>query len=286
MLLRLACLSFLALASAAPANDVLKFPDSSHARLTAAPICPGRPATAPELIVHNLAYRSSEDPPPTSAAPAPRLPTSSPSASTLRSARLWWDRECVVWMKQGTRHGPQQVESSTPPIPPIPPMPNDVQVELSADIRGLSSGVKDEMSALTTELDHQLRYLEMRRGVRESNDLWVLTILASVFLPLSLASSILSMGTRLVDLGTLLYDFCGVAVILGSLSIAIIKLVRIGIGVREWFADVRVFRKKQSKLSKMTRSSASIAFSTLQTLAGLSTWAVVFSSFVVGMNGG
>ncbi|KAK8059195.1 hypothetical protein PG996_009125 [Apiospora saccharicola] len=170
--------------------------------------------------------------------------------------------------------------------PPIPPMPNDVQVELSADIRGLSSGVKDEMSALTTELDHQLRYLEMRRGVRESNDLWVLTILASVFLPLSLASSILSMGTRLVDLGTLLYDFCGVAVILGSLSIAIIKLVRIGIGVREWFADVRVFRKKQSKLSKMTRSSASIAFSTLQTLAGLSTWAVVFSSFVVGMNGG
>ncbi|KAK8059196.1 hypothetical protein PG996_009126 [Apiospora saccharicola] len=63
MLLRLACLSFLALASAAPANDVLKFPDSSHARLTAAPICSGRPATAPELIVHNLAYRSSEDPP-------------------------------------------------------------------------------------------------------------------------------------------------------------------------------------------------------------------------------
>ncbi|KAK8127311.1 hypothetical protein PG984_008419 [Apiospora sp. TS-2023a] len=62
MLIRLACLSFLALATAAPANNAHKLPDNSHARATAA-TCSGRPATAPELTVRNLAYRASEDPP-------------------------------------------------------------------------------------------------------------------------------------------------------------------------------------------------------------------------------
>ena len=80
-----------------------------------------------------------------------------------------------------------------------------------------------------TQLDRLISRTKNRRDQRY--DLYVknlsiddsisikrLTILAAVFLPLSLASSILSMQTRFVQLHSLLYDFLGVFILLASLA--------------------------------------------------------------------
>jgi hypothetical protein len=46
---------------------------------------------------------------------------------------------------------------------------------------------------------------------RQSFSVTILTVLAAVFLPLSLASAILSMQYRFSELGPRLYDFFGIA---------------------------------------------------------------------------
>lgn len=143
--------------------------------------------------------------------------------------------------------------------------------ELATDIRGLCTGIKTEASKLVNGLEHHLTFMELRRGVRESNDLWTLTVLASAFLPLSLASSILSMGTRFVDLGSLLYDFCGVTVLLTTLAFTVLFLVRITVWASEKLADA-----EQGNLVRK-------AVSMILKLSLFATWAVVFSSFIVGM---
>lgn len=143
--------------------------------------------------------------------------------------------------------------------------------EVAADIRGLCNGIKTEASKLANDLEHHLKFMELRRGVRESNNLWTLTVLASVFLPLSLATSILAMSTRLVDLGNLLYDFCGVAVLLMTLAATILFLVRLIVWVRDMFEDA--YR------SDVRRRSYSIFLQ----LSLFVTWALVLTSFIVGM---
>lgn len=86
-----------------------------------------------------------------------------------------------------------------------------------ADVRGLCSELRRVAQELPRSLEHHLRLLEIRGNVHESRNQWILTALASIFLPVSLACSLLSMQTRFRDLHYLLYDFCGVVVILLTL---------------------------------------------------------------------
>lgn len=62
-----------------------------------------------------------------------------------------------------------------------------------------------------------------------------MSVLASVFLHLSLASGILSMQTRLKNLQTLLYDFCEVAVLLLTLVGLFLPYVNNFMKVREFY---------------------------------------------------
>lgn len=75
-----------------------------------------------------------------------------------------------------------------------------------AHARGLSSDLRRLADDLPRSLDHHLRLLEIRRNVQDSSNQWILTTLASIFLPLSLSCSLLSMQTRFRDLHYLLYD--------------------------------------------------------------------------------
>ena len=58
-------------------------------------------------------------------------------------------------------------------------------------------------------------------NVRESYSVKRLIIVASIFLPLSLASSVLSMQTRFVDLHLLLYDILGVFCLISSFTLVV-----------------------------------------------------------------
>ena len=71
---------------------------------------------------------------------------------------------------------------------------------IAADLRELSSDLRRKAGDLPKTLAHHLNFLEMRRSIRESNRLSMLTILASIFGPLSIACGSLSMQTRLKDL--------------------------------------------------------------------------------------
>ncbi|KAI4114067.1 MAG: hypothetical protein LQ338_008061 [Usnochroma carphineum] len=81
-------------------------------------------------------------------------------------------------------------------------------------------------------------------NVHESQSVKRLTMLATVFLPLSLSSSILAMSTRLVDLHLLLYDFVGVSLILGSLAFTLYSTIA---AVNELWARYA----KEEKLSRI-----------------------------------
>lgn len=85
--------------------------------------------------------------------------------------------------------------------------------------------------------------------VHESRGVKRLTMLATIFLPLSLSSSILAMSTRLADLHLLLYDFVGVFLILGSVALAFYTIITLGNGILLWLR-----KQKQLSLMKMIHS--------------------------------
>ena len=82
-----------------------------------------------------------------------------------------------------------------------------MEVELTTKIQSLRNKVQDMIDSI--ESNSAVR----RSIIQENQTLAVnrLTVLAAIFLPISLASSLLSMSTRVVDLGTLWYDYFGLS---------------------------------------------------------------------------
>lgn len=119
-------------------------------------------------------------------------------------------------------------------------------------------------------LEHHLKFLQLRRDIQQSNSTWMLSVLASIFLPLSLASSVLGMQARFVDLHYLLYDFCGVAVLFLTLLGLILALVKLYVRLTHWVTNLRGFRKVISQVTFV--------------MTILILWALVLSSFLVGMS--
>lgn len=146
---------------------------------------------------------------------------------------------------------------------------------LVAELRGLCSEFRRSTTDMPETLEHHLRFLEMRRNMEESSSLWVLTVLASIFLPLGLACGILSMQTRVKDLHYLLYDFCGVVVVLLTLVAVILALVKSML----WLHGKWSLGMSERPLLKGVDRSGRV----LLGIAVFSTWAVFFASFIVGM---
>lgn len=130
-------------------------------------------------------------------------------------------------------------------------------------------------------------------NMHESLSVRRLTILATIFLPLSLSSSILSMQTRFVDLKLRLYDFIGVFVIVGTGAVVLLMVVRVTSKVRSG--------RFGSAFSPAKLWARSKAFNTAEDpgLVGLKTnlrlyailfggfcavmWMIVLMSFIIGM---
>jgi hypothetical protein len=122
-------------------------------------------------------------------------------------------------------------------------------------------------------------------NIRESISVKRLTILASIFLPLSLASSLLSMQTRLINLHLLLYDFLGVFFLVSSLAILIYFSVRVVLKLKStwdknqflpWAAWKFTYRSPTLKLKYQYKA---IGLSIIY----MSIWMVILTSFIVGM---
>lgn len=149
---------------------------------------------------------------------------------------------------------------------------------VSANIKGLSSDLRRLTEEIPRSLEHHLRLLEIRRNVQDSRSQWILTALASVFLPLSLACSLLSMQTRFKDLHYLLYDFCGVVVIL----LTVVALILLWLKIIMWLIEIVEDRKRksQSRLERMALTSVPW----LLVVGVVSVvWPIFLASFIVGM---
>lgn len=143
---------------------------------------------------------------------------------------------------------------------------------IEAELRGLLSDLRQKTKEVPNALEHHLKFLELRRNVHEAGNLWVLTVLASLFLPLSLACGILSMQTRLRDLHLLLYDFCGVVVLLVTLAALLVLLVKLSVRISEWL--------------RTARSTWYVGVRNLKILFAVllfQFWGLVITSFVLGM---
>ena len=146
---------------------------------------------------------------------------------------------------------------------------------LEAELRGSCKEVRERLGRLASGLDHDLKFLDLNRSMNQNRGVQQLTLLATVFLPLSLAAGVLSMQTRFRDLGSLLYDFFGVVVLLAAVVLVLFLIMFL----------VSFLRERESKLVKYEDYRESVR---PLLLIGLSIMILVYgglvlSSFVVGM---
>ncbi|KAF5630306.1 hypothetical protein F52700_7328 [Fusarium sp. NRRL 52700] len=104
---------------------------------------------------------------------------------------------------------------------------------IDMELRGLCREANERIQNFSDQLEHDLKYLELARDINQTRGVQQLTLLATIFLPLSLAAGVLSMQTRFKDLRTLLYDFFGVVVLLAAIVLIILILLSLVAVVNE-----------------------------------------------------
>jgi hypothetical protein len=147
----------------------------------------------------------------------------------------------------------------------------------AVELRAMCEDLKRSSNQLTTRLESNMRLFELLRSFHESSKVQLLGLLAAIFLPLSLASSLLSMQTRLTDLHYLLYDFCGVIVLLGTIVLIIVILLKLFARFKDKMAEW----KSNTSRFYIPWVSHKLQYGVLGWLVVV--WALLLSSFLVGM---
>jgi hypothetical protein len=148
---------------------------------------------------------------------------------------------------------------------------------IQAEIRASVSDMGSRTTRFSNTLERRLKFFELSRSLKEQSSVWVLTLLASFFIPMSLASSLLSMSTRLVDLHYLLYDFCGVIVLLSTIVFLVFLGLKVFVWSKEYFTTLEVshpnfYRKFGKPVSLFVLYAVLLTF-----------WALLMASFLYGM---
>ncbi|KAK6953243.1 hypothetical protein Daesc_005544 [Daldinia eschscholtzii] len=146
---------------------------------------------------------------------------------------------------------------------------------LDKALRGCCKDIKLRLTRLSDGLEHSLKFLSITRELNQSSNVQNLTLLATIFLPLSLAAGVLSMQSRFKDLGSLLYDFFGVVVLL----VAIVLLL---LGIMFVFANVKELESRILKYKAYRQFERRIVLSILALIL-ITFGALVLASFIVGM---
>lgn len=146
---------------------------------------------------------------------------------------------------------------------------------LGAELRGSCRDIMTQLDRVSGNLDHRLKFLSLSRDVNQSNNVKMLTLLATVFLPLSLSAGVLSMQSRFRDLGVLLYDFFGVV----ALLVAIVFII-LGIMLIMSFAKDVNTRMRDAELYTNFRHGPHFV---MLTVVELLSYLIILASFIVGM---
>ncbi|KAF2012895.1 hypothetical protein BU24DRAFT_453210 [Aaosphaeria arxii CBS 175.79] len=155
--------------------------------------------------------------------------------------------------------------------------------EFFLELQALCTALENQTSSLSSRLNSRIQFFEIGRSLHESGRGQLLTLLAVIFLPLSLASSILSMQTRFTDLHYLIYDFFGVIFLLGTLTfilLGVLLLLRWGYGeFRGWLEDSKKSNFLPTKLTWLWTKRTPIFTVLLLCIP----WSLIVASFLVGM---
>jgi hypothetical protein len=144
-----------------------------------------------------------------------------------------------------------------------------------AEIEGHCSCMVNGMARRNGSLERRLNLFELSKNAKEQARNWFLSILASVFLPLSLATSILSMQTRFVNLHLLLYDLCGVIVLLATLVFVVLVFLSVLLYCREKLAKFEINHPFGPFLKRMALFLFFVFF--------VAAWMLAIASFLYGM---
>ncbi|KAI0122676.1 hypothetical protein F4814DRAFT_217664 [Daldinia grandis] len=155
------------------------------------------------------------------------------------------------------------------------PDQQDGLLVLGKALRGCCKDIRLRLSRFSDGLEHSLRFLSMARELNQSGNVQNLTLLATIFLPLSLAAGVLSMQSRFKDLGTLLYDFFGVVVLLAT-------IVVLFLGAMFILANVKELESRLLKYGVYRQFGRRLLLG-LSALILITFGALVLSSFLVGM---
>jgi hypothetical protein len=146
---------------------------------------------------------------------------------------------------------------------------------LEPELRGCCKDIKGHLSRLSDDLEHHLRFLDLARNVSQTTNVQQLTLLATVFLPMSLAAGVLSMQSRFKDLGSLLYDFFGVVVLLAAIVMLLLVILSLLAYAKE--------QESRIEHNMVYRNLVRPILSTIVILGFLIFGGLVLSSFIVGM---
>ena len=146
---------------------------------------------------------------------------------------------------------------------------------LAAETQAVCADLSRGSARFRSRLDNNVRLFEIKRGYKDSKRARHIGLLAVVFLPLSLASGLLSMQTRLADLHYLLYDFCGVIVLLGTIVIILAALLSMFTQLNEKLVQA----KDDPEIPSWVVSSLQANVYGWSSLL----WGLLLSSFMVGM---
>lgn len=147
---------------------------------------------------------------------------------------------------------------------------------LDTELKACSASIHEILSRTLEDTDNCLRFQEMARNMRQSEQVRFLTILATIFLPLSLAAALLSMSTRFKDLGVLLYDFVGVGLMLGTTALLIVLWLLLGDVIKETVTEYIKIRGRALREARLVIKSVTVTISLVFV-------AIFLSSFLYGM---
>lgn len=120
-------------------------------------------------------------------------------------------------------------------------------------------------------------------NVRESQGVRRLTLLATIFLPLSLASSILAMSTRFRDLHLLLFDFVAVFTVLSSVALLIYSTIAVGNWISEQLRRFKVLKVIEQTAPVLLLGFGEQGFGRFCYFAAVFLWTLLTIASICGM---
>ena len=160
--------------------------------------------------------------------------------------------------------------------------------ELTVRIRFKCAQLTNLISRILDRRDRRYDLFMKDLNIGDSISIKRLTILAAIFLPLSLASGILSMQTRFVNLHLLLYDFLGVFLLVASFAVLVYFVVRVftTLARRDYMKVSAKYEPWKFKWwgDEAEDDEINLGMDLFFKYAGaLCVWAVTITSFIVGM---